>query len=311
MTSPTGTRHQASVGGPSLPGISTERMSHAALSTPLAHGQLPAILMPPSTNFDFGRWRVGDGEQVVRIVPDLLLRLEWKERRHPAEADRQRAAPAGAAAGAAEFEADLRELGRTVFVAAEAFGLHQAEDAGVAQRRHGLGGYALGFLGGQRAGIDLRSELADACEDVGEFGPWRSRAAQRRALWLPSACFYSSLRSVTNVTVRSLHRRGGFDKSRISRTRTGAAIRPRRVGDVAQCRAGARALRCRKSADNGVLCAIALRCAARAAPLAGCRANAACGSAQPCRNTVTASRTVWSTRLARSLSLDAEVSQLS
>ena len=70
-------------------------------------------------HFDLWRRRVGDGEQIVRIVPDLLLRLEREERRHPAEADRQRPAPAGAAAGAAEFEADLRELGRTVFVAAE------------------------------------------------------------------------------------------------------------------------------------------------------------------------------------------------
>ena len=35
-TSLTGTRHQASVGGPPLPGISAARISQAALSTPLA-----------------------------------------------------------------------------------------------------------------------------------------------------------------------------------------------------------------------------------------------------------------------------------
>ena len=53
-TSFTGTRHHATVGGPSLFGIAAERMSQVALSTPLAQGQLPVILMPPSTTSTFG-----------------------------------------------------------------------------------------------------------------------------------------------------------------------------------------------------------------------------------------------------------------
>jgi hypothetical protein len=93
--------------------------------------------------------------------------------RHPAEAHRKRAAPTGAAAGAAEFEPDLREFGRAVFISAKAFGLHQAEHARIAQRRHGLGRNAFGFLGRERPGTDLGCQFANPAEDVGEIGPRR------------------------------------------------------------------------------------------------------------------------------------------
>ena len=82
--------------------------------------------------FHLWRRRVGDGEQVVRIVPNLLLRLERIEGRHPAEANRQRPTPTGAPAGATKLEADLCELRGAVLVAAEALGLHCPEDARIA-----------------------------------------------------------------------------------------------------------------------------------------------------------------------------------
>ena len=126
--------------------------------------------------FHLWRRRVGDGEQVVRIVPDLLLRLERKEGRLPAETDRQRPTPAGAPAGAPKFEADLRKLRGAVFVAAEALGLHCAENTRVAQRLHCFGGHPFGFFGRKRPRLDLRTQLAHPAEDRGKFRPRRRLA---------------------------------------------------------------------------------------------------------------------------------------
>jgi hypothetical protein len=95
---------------------------------------------------DLGSWYVGDGEEIVRIFPDLLLSFEWKKGRHPAEANRQRSAPSGTAAGAAKFEADLCEFGGPVLISAEALGLHEAEHARIAKRLHGLGGHSFSLL---------------------------------------------------------------------------------------------------------------------------------------------------------------------
>ena len=153
--------------------------------------------------FDLRRRHVGDGEQIVGIVPDLLLRFERKERRHPAEANRQRSAPAGAAAGAAKFEADLRKLRGAIFVAAEALRLHGAEDIRVAQRLHGFGGHPLGFFGRKGPRLDLRTQLADPAR-----GSRRIPAASPRcccATWsVASICMtLSSLITVTTVTIPS------------------------------------------------------------------------------------------------------------
>ncbi len=127
--------------------------------------------MPPSADFD-GRGRhVGYRQQVVRIVPDLLLCLEREKCRHPAETDRKRPAPSGAAAGAAKFEADLRQLGRTIFVTAETLRLHHAKNIRIPQRIHRLGWHAPGLFGTEGTRRNVRSKLADSCNDVGEFGP--------------------------------------------------------------------------------------------------------------------------------------------
>ena len=126
--------------------------------------------------FDLGRRRVGDGEEVVRIVPDLLLRLERKEGRHPAETDRQRPAPTGAPAGPPKLEADLRQLRGAIFVAAEALGLHGTENIRVAQRLHCFGGHPFGFLGRKGPQLDLRTQLAHPAENLGEFRPRRRLA---------------------------------------------------------------------------------------------------------------------------------------
>ncbi len=118
---------------------------------------------------DLGARRVGDGEEIVRAVPHLLLRLERKEGRHPAEADRERAAPAGAPAGTTKLETDLRKLRRAILVAAEAPWLHRAEDIRGAQRLHRFGGHSLGFRGREGLLRDLRTQLAHPVEDLGEF----------------------------------------------------------------------------------------------------------------------------------------------
>ncbi len=78
-------------------------------------GQAPAILMPPSTTSTWRR-RVGHGNQIVRIVPDLLLRFERKQRCHPPETDCKRSAPARAAARTTKLETDLRKFGRAIFL---------------------------------------------------------------------------------------------------------------------------------------------------------------------------------------------------
>ena len=113
-----------------------------------AAGPRPAARYPVSAvdHFHFWRGYVGNGQEVVRIVPDLLLRLERKKRRHPAKANGQRPTPAGAPAGAAEFETDLRELGGAVLVSAEALRLHDAEYIRIAKRLHGLGRHSFGLL---------------------------------------------------------------------------------------------------------------------------------------------------------------------
>ncbi len=160
-----------------LPGSSAARMSQAGAVDAAGPRPTAGNLVAAVDFFDLRRRRVGDGEEVVRIVPDLLLRLERKERRHPAEADRERPAPAGAAAGAPEFEADLCKLRWAVLVAAEALGLHGAEDIRVAQRLHGFGGHPFGFFGRQRPRCDLGAQLADPTEDLGKF-----RAASPRCL---------------------------------------------------------------------------------------------------------------------------------
>src|SRR5262245_56837109 len=68
--------------------------------------------------FRLWRRRIRNGEQVVRIVPDLLLRLEWKEGCLPAKTDRQCPTPTCAPAGPPKFEADLCKLCGARFVAA-------------------------------------------------------------------------------------------------------------------------------------------------------------------------------------------------
>ena len=143
-----------------------------------AAGPGPAAGNPVSAIDLFHLWRrrVGDGEQVVRIVPDLLLRLERKEGGHPAETNRQCPTPAGAPAGATKLEADLCKLRGAILVAAEAFGLHCPEDVRVAQRLHGFGGHSFGFFGRERSRLDLRTQLAHPAEDVGEFRPRRRLA---------------------------------------------------------------------------------------------------------------------------------------
>ncbi len=131
-------------------GISADRISQVALSTPLAQGQLPDNPDSAVDHLDLRRRHIGHRQQIVGIVPDFLLRLEREERGHPAEAHRERAAPAGAAAGAAKLEADLRKLGGTVFVTAESLRLHDAKDIRVAQRVHCLDGDAPRLLRAQR-----------------------------------------------------------------------------------------------------------------------------------------------------------------
>ena len=96
--------------------------------------------------FNLGSWNVGNGEEIVRVVPDLLLSFERIKGGHPAKANGECSAPPGTAAGAAQFEADLREFGRAILISAEALGLHQAKYSCVAKRIHCLGRHPLCLL---------------------------------------------------------------------------------------------------------------------------------------------------------------------
>ena len=166
----------------------------------------------PAYDFHFRRRRVGNGEEIVGIVPDLLLRLERVERNHPAEAHRQCAAPASAAARATELEADLCKLGRAVLVSSEARRLHHAEHICVAQGCHRLGRNTLCLLCRKRPRGDVRPQFADAIEDVGELGPWAGRQRVDGMRGLSLACRF--LQYVTTGTVQNVHHREAFGNQR-------------------------------------------------------------------------------------------------
>src|SRR5256885_1758740 len=125
--------------------------------------------------FRLWRRRIRNGELVVRIVPAPLLCLKLKEACLPAKKDRQRPTPTCAPAGPPKFEADLCKLCGAVFVAAEALGLHCAENTRVAQRLHCFGGHSFGLFGCKGPRLDLRTKLAHPAKDRGKFRPRRCR----------------------------------------------------------------------------------------------------------------------------------------
>src|ERR1700732_4839922 len=100
-------------------------MSQAALSTPLAQGQLPEILYPPSASSTFGDGVYETASRLSGSSQTSCCASSGQKAPHPPKPTRQRAAPAGASASATKLEADLRKLRGAVLVPAEALGLHR------------------------------------------------------------------------------------------------------------------------------------------------------------------------------------------
>jgi hypothetical protein len=168
-------------------GLAARARQHRAEHQPLAvlaiarEGPGAGELDAARNDLDFFAREVRARHQRVRIGPDVALRLEREIRGHPLVTDRQRAAPAGAAAGRAELERDLPQLGRAVLEAAERGRAYQAVDFGVLQQIHRLLRDAALLLGRARGGADRGLHLAHAAEQRREVrAPWLGRQGNRR-----------------------------------------------------------------------------------------------------------------------------------
>ena len=130
----------------SFPGIKTDKMSQAALSTPLAHGQLPAILMPPSTTSTFGLGVYETASRLSGLSQTSCWACSGKndviQPKQTANVPHHPVLPQARPSS----KPDFRKLRRTIFVTAETRRLHEAEDGRVAQGIHRLGGHPLGLF---------------------------------------------------------------------------------------------------------------------------------------------------------------------